>query len=55
MPYAQHATVILEFKYKDGNVIVNLPHELEMVENAKSTYFLHTFSFGNSQMKAVKS
>ena len=41
MQNLQHATVILEFKYKDDNVTVNLPHELEMVENAKFTYFLH--------------
>ena len=48
----QHA--ILEFKYKDDNVTVNRPHELEMVEKAKSTYFSHTLSIGNSQKKAVR-
>ena len=33
-PLKQHATVILKFKYNDDNVSVNLPNELEMVENA---------------------
>ena len=47
MDNMQHATAILELKYKDDYVTVNLPHELEMVENAKSTYFLHTLSIGN--------
>ena len=50
----QHATAILEFKWKDGKVTVNLSHDLWSVEKSSPNNPLQISIFRRTQKKAVK-